>query len=326
MLQGVAFPPPYDLVLMDLQMPEMDGFQATAKIRSDPRFAKLPIVAMTAHATMEERQRCLDAGMNDHVSKPIDPDALYATLERWVKPRVHVEVGSAESPPARPAPSSSSPPADLPAIEGVDVADGLVRVAGNTRLFRSLLEQFAGKQAGAADEIAGALARGDRKAAERVAHTLKGVAGNLGIRRIQASAEKLERALRDGDAASPAALSEFASLLGPQVEAIRRAFVSSGSSGSGGSGASGAAPDTIAAKPYDAAAGRAAIGRLRKLLASSDGAAADAFDEVSGTLAGAVARPRLEALGEAIHEFDFEGALSKLDAIAGECGAAEESA
>ena len=67
MLQGVAFPPPYDVVLMDLQMPEMDGFQATAKIRSDPRFAKLPIIAMTAHATMEERQRCLDAGMNDHV-------------------------------------------------------------------------------------------------------------------------------------------------------------------------------------------------------------------------------------------------------------------
>ena len=89
---------------------------------------------------------------------------------------------------------------------------------------------------------------------------------------------------------------------------------------------SGAAPDTTAAKPYDAAAGRAAIGRLRKLLASSDGGAADAFAEVSGMLAGAVARPRLEALGEAISEFDFEGALSKLDAIAGECGAAEESA
>ena len=150
------------------------------------------------------------------------------------------------------------------------------------------------------------------------------MAGNLGIRRIQASAEKLERALRDGDAASPAALSEFASLLGPQVEAIRRAFRSGGSSGSGASGAE--RPDTTAAKPYDAAAGRAAIGRLRKLLASSDGGAADAFDEVSGALAGAVARPRLEALGEAIHEFDFEGALSKLDAIAGECGAAEESA
>ncbi len=313
MLQGVAFPPPYDVVLMDLQMPEMDGFQATAKIRSDPRFAKLPMIAMTAHATMEERQRCLDGGMNDHVSKPVDPDALYATLERWVKRPVEVE--SAESAPARSA--STSAPADLPPIEGIDAADGLARVAGNARLFRSLLEQFAGKQAGAAGEISGALDRGDRKAAERVAHTIKGVAGNLGIRRIQASAEKLERALRDGDAASPAALSEFAVLLGSQIEAIRRAFRSSGS---------GAGPEKTAAKPYDAAAGRAAIGRLRKLLASSDGGAADAFAEVSGALGGAVGQPRLEALGEAIHEFDFEGALLQLDAIAGECGAAEESA
>ena len=141
-LQDVAFPPPYDVVLMDLQMPEMDGYQATAKIRSDPRFAKLPIIAMTAHATMEERQRCLDAGMNDHVSKPIDPDALYATLERWVKPKEE----PAESPARRTA--AASPPADLPSIDGVDAADGLARVAGNARLFRSLLEQFAAKQAG----------------------------------------------------------------------------------------------------------------------------------------------------------------------------------
>jgi CheY-like chemotaxis protein/HPt (histidine-containing phosphotransfer) domain-containing protein len=308
-LQRVAFPPPYDVVLMDLQMPEMDGYQATAKIRSDPRFARLPIVAMTAHATMEERQRCLDAGMNDHVSKPIDPDALYATLERWVKPRTE----SAASPPAKPA-AVASPPADLPAIEGVDGADGLARVAGNARLFRSLLEQFAGKQSGAAVEIAGELERGDHRAAERIAHTVKGVAGNLGIRRIHASAEKLERALRDGDASTPAALKEFALLLGPQVEAIRRAL------------GSGAPTDSATATPYDAAAARAAIGRLRKLLESSDGGAADAFADLFGALAGAVGRPRLEALGESINEFDFQGALSKLDAIAGECGTAEESA
>ncbi len=307
-LQDVAFPPPYDVVLMDLQMPEMDGYQATAKIRSDPRFAKLPIIAMTAHATMEERQRCLDAGMNDHVSKPIDPDALYATLERWVKPKEE----PAKSPARRTA--AASPPADLPSIDGVDAADGLARVAGNARLFRSLLEQFAARQAGAAGEIASALDGGDRKTAERIAHTVKGVAGNLGMRRIHACAEKLERSLRDGDAAAPAALSEFASLLGPQVEAIRRAL------------GSGSAPKAGAAKAYDAAAARAAIDRLKKLLASSDGSAADAFADLSGTLAGAVGQPRLAALGEAINDFDFEGALSTLDAIAGECGAVEETA
>ena len=77
----------YDVVLMDLQMPEMDGYQATARIRSDPRYAKLPIIAMTAHATLEEKQRCLDAGMNDHISKPIDPVLLFTTIRRFYIPR-----------------------------------------------------------------------------------------------------------------------------------------------------------------------------------------------------------------------------------------------
>ena len=85
MLSGPG-PPPFDAVLMDLQMPEMDGYQATAKLRSDPRFAALPIIAMTAHATVEERERCLAAGMNDHVSKPIDPAALFETVGRFYKP------------------------------------------------------------------------------------------------------------------------------------------------------------------------------------------------------------------------------------------------
>ena len=86
-LTKVDGPPPFDVVFMDLQMPEMDGLTATKLIRADPRLQTLPIIAMTAHALVEERQRCLDAGMNDHVSKPIDPDALFATLTRWAKPR-----------------------------------------------------------------------------------------------------------------------------------------------------------------------------------------------------------------------------------------------
>ena len=80
-------PPPFDVVLMDLQMPEMDGYQATAKLRSDARFSTLPIIAMTAHATIEERQRCLAAGMNDHISKPIDPAKLFETVGRFYKAR-----------------------------------------------------------------------------------------------------------------------------------------------------------------------------------------------------------------------------------------------
>src|SRR6266550_2228763 len=80
-----AQPPLFDVVLMDLQMPEMDGYQATARLRSDARFAALPIIAMTAHATIEERQRCLASGMNDHISKPIDPSALFETVARYYR-------------------------------------------------------------------------------------------------------------------------------------------------------------------------------------------------------------------------------------------------
>ncbi len=310
-LTGVVFPPPYDVVLMDLQMPEMDGYQATAKIRSDPRFAKLPIIAMTAHATVEERQKCLDAGMNDHVSKPIDPEALYATVERWVKPRPAPAVP--EKPPAKSV--APAPEGAFPAIEGVDTADGLMRVAGNARLYRSLLEQFASKQADAAVQVAAALEGGDPRLAERLAHTVKGVAGNLGIKRIHACAEKLERALRGADAAAPAALSEFTALLGPQVEAIRRAL---------GATAPESAPAAAAA--FDPGAAGAAVARLRKLLSESDGGAAEALGALAGAVGGAVGKARLDALARAIDDFDFEAALARLEEIEKECGGREKAA
>ena len=87
LLTGGEQTPAFDIVLMDIHMPEMDGFTATKLLRSDPRLKNLPIIAMTAHALVEERQHCLDAGMNDHISKPIDPDAMFSTVLRWAKPK-----------------------------------------------------------------------------------------------------------------------------------------------------------------------------------------------------------------------------------------------
>ena len=167
--------PPFDVVMMDLQMPEMDGYQATAKLRSDSRLAALPIIAMTAHATVEERQRCLAAGMNDHVAKPIDPAALFETVGRFYKP--------AEGAPAPDQPSSPAPQEALPSIAGLDTNDGLARVGGNRKLYVKILRQFAEQQGPALDQVADALATGDHALAERLAHTLKGVAGNIGAAR-----------------------------------------------------------------------------------------------------------------------------------------------
>jgi two-component system sensor histidine kinase/response regulator len=188
-------PPPFDAVLMDLQMPEMDGYQATAKLRANQRFSALPIIAMTAHATIEERQRCLAAGMNDHISKPIDPEMLFETVGRFYKP-----VSSTASPPPAPKPAASttSTASDgVPEIDGLDTKDGLARVAGNRKLYLKLLGQFIEQQGPAVEQISSALTQRDAALAERLAHTLKGVAGNIGAKPVQAAAGELEKLIRD---------------------------------------------------------------------------------------------------------------------------------
>ena len=247
--------PQFDVVLMDLQMPEMDGYQATARLRSDSRLAALPIIAMTAHATVEERQRCFAAGMNDHVAKPIDPAALFEAVGRFYKP--------SEVAPARDQASSAAPQEALPPIAGLDTNDGLARVGGNRTLYVKILRQFAEQQGPALDDIADALARGDHALAERLAHTLKGVAGNVGATSVPSAAAVLERAIRDRSNADEVKRAEqqVGSVLGPLVAGIRTAF-----------GA--AAPDASApvqpATPTSPARSREAAAQLATLLSDSD--------------------------------------------------------
>ena len=298
LLREGPHPPPFDIVLMDLQMPEMDGFTATRLLRADLRFENLPIIAMTAHALVEERQRCLEAGMNDHITKPIDPDTLFAALARWTAKREA----------APPSAKSSARPVggpEVPEIDGIDVAGGLKRVAGNMRLYRNLLEQFAAKQADAAPRIAEALKNGDRALAGRYAHTLKGVAGNIGIRLAEAVAARLEKAIREEGAAVPVLLTELESALAGQVRAIRAVLGES-------------APEA-AAGAFDAAVATAAVARLKALIEASDGDAADAVRQVAEALAGKVDTARLAALRDSVEQFDFDGALAQLSEIAREC-------
>ncbi|CAN5512255.1 response regulator [soil metagenome] len=219
-LESGPMPPPFEAVLMDLQMPIMDGYQATAKLRSDPRFLHLPIIAMTAHATMEERSQCLAAGMNDHVSKPIDPALLFETLARYCKHRVII----AEPPPAGlPAAVVAS---DIPLIDGLDTRDGLIRVGGNRKLYVKLLREFAVQNGHTSTEIADALASSDTSLAERLAHTVKGVAGSLGCSKVQEAAGKLEKAIgsRTGTAELTPILQDFRLAIDDFVERLRGAL------------------------------------------------------------------------------------------------------
>jgi signal transduction histidine kinase/CheY-like chemotaxis protein/HAMP domain-containing protein len=236
-------PPPFDVVLMDLQMPEMDGYQATARLRADSRLATLPIVAMTAHATLEERQRCLDAGMNDHVGKPIDPDNLFETVGRFYKHDKEVD----------------------PAL---DMKDGLSRVAGNSRLYLRLLSQFIEQQGPAVQQIRKAWADNDAALAERLAHSLRGVAGNIGARPVQAAAGDLEKRIRDRASTKDLedAAQQLASRLDALVSELRTAV----------SGVASEAPvESPAAPPAEPAQSRAAAGQLTALLSDLDPGAAD---------------------------------------------------
>ena len=178
----------YDAVLMDVQMPVMDGLAATRAIRSADRFAELPIIAMTANAMKGDREQCLEAGMNDYVSKPIDREKLLATLGKWVS-------GDGVSQ-ASVAPSSMV--ASTLVLPGIDVQDLLQRVEGDEDLLHMLLDEFAKQFAGAIGELRAAIEQGDAELARRLAHTLKGAAGNLSAQDLQQAALALEEEFKAG--------------------------------------------------------------------------------------------------------------------------------
>jgi len=184
----------YDIVLMDMQMPEMDGVEATAVIRKDARYNRLPIVAMTASVMQDDRDRCLEVGMNDHVAKPIEPEQLWKTLLKWITPR-----SRGDQPPEQSTVMPLNPedaiviPSD---ILGLDTSEGLRRVLGKKSLYLSMLRKFALGQKTVVDQIIQALEANDKTQAERLAHTLKGVAGNIGAVTIQEVSASLETALK----------------------------------------------------------------------------------------------------------------------------------
>ncbi len=214
-------PSPYDVVLMDIQMPEMDGYEATKLIRADGRFDDLPIIAMTAHAMMEERQRCHDAGMIDHITKPIDPQAMFETISHWCKPRLQKKLDQLASP-------QPDKPAELviPDMPRINVVDGLARVAGNRKLYLDLLRKFAASHASVAVTIEAALERGDKELAQQLAHTAKGVAGNIGAISVLIMAGELEHSIRNNEKqdGTAAVLKQFADAINDVIADIHSAI------------------------------------------------------------------------------------------------------
>jgi CheY-like chemotaxis protein len=217
----------YDLVLMDMQMPLMDGLEATRAIRALPGWQATPILALTANAFKEDRRACAEAGMNDFITKPMVVDAFYATLVRALKvpepvgPSV-VRGSDAESEAHRTALADGPPKttlARLAEVPGHDVAFGLRSLRGNTGKYLELMQVFVNGHGQDTAKLASSLAEGDQDAARRLMHTLHGVAATLGANGIASAARQLECALRAG----PSGRQMLADLT-PETQSIREVF------------------------------------------------------------------------------------------------------
>ncbi len=275
----------FDLVLMDMQMPVLDGLAATRRLRAEPQFAQLPIVAMTANAMPADRERCLEAGMDDHLGKPLDPDQLWRTLARWLRVATP---GSNE-------PASTPPAWELP---GVDLASGLRRVLGKPELYQRLLLKFAASQKDFTGQLRLALNQGEGEAAERLAHSLKGLAGNLGAVDLQTQVALLENALKDSRATDELEplINEVNQSLSALVQAIEQLW-----------------PVTLSEAPVavDPKQLTAVCQQLAGLFAHDDPRAGKVFEAQAGLLRSAFDGD-YPPLAEAVRCYDFEQALTLL--------------
>jgi PAS domain S-box-containing protein len=208
----------FDIVLMDIQMPEMDGLEATRRIRAGGKHPNLPIIAMTAHAFEDEKLRCQQAGMNDFLSKPIDPTLLQQVLLRW-KPAT---IRNTKIPAS--TPSTVSDGAELPDLPGIDKVEGLRRMMNKTRLYERVLCDFYQRFVGEAVAIGEALAASDHETAKRYAHSTKGLAGSIGASDLQASAQALEIAIHENATNLDECLNDYATKLAIVTTGIAGAF------------------------------------------------------------------------------------------------------
>ncbi|BAL26244.1 PAS domain S-box protein [Azoarcus sp. KH32C] len=200
----------FDVVLMDIQMPGMSGYDATRLIRRDRPDGELPIIAMTAHALASDREKCLAAGMNDYISKPFDPVELFAKLATWG------QRCETSAPPAVPACASPR------ALAGISVETGLKHCFGRRELHAKLLRMFHETRSGTSGELRDALRRGDTEAASRLAHSLKSSAASIGAEALSSAAGRLEAVLCAGeDDALESALTEFDGRLGIVLEGLQ---------------------------------------------------------------------------------------------------------
>ncbi len=289
----------YDGVLMDIQMPVMDGYDATREIRQDSTYQDLPIIAMTANAMASDREKAIAVGMDDHIAKPIDVGAMFQVLERWIEipeTRRAAQVQETTSDEASPADNA------LPELPGIDTIAGLARVGGNAQLYRNILLKFRDSQADAPAQIALALQDNDRSTAERLAHTLKGVAANIGAVDVAERARVLEAAIK-GDAVQDG-------LQGAVRDALKHALGALAMLDQADSEGEATARGTAGTKVL-----KPMFEELKQLIEDGDSDAVDTLENIRYQVAGVNSITGISQLGELLDDYEFEQALEVLDDI-----------
>ncbi|TVT60332.1 MAG: response regulator [Azoarcus sp. PHD] len=284
----------FDGVLMDLQMPVMDGFEATQAIRSDPRWKDLPVIAMTADVMAGDREKAIGLGMNDQIDKPLDVAKMFMTMARWIHPQVRVDAGMDVRPGGE---VREAFPVNLP---GIDTAAGLAVSNGDERTYRKLLRLFLQGQQDFVARFRAALADKDPATASRLAHSLKSVSASIGATVLAADATTLEMACRHAAQRDriEGCVGAVERTLSEVIDSLCRLEP---------------VPDAPAA-PLDRDALQAHLDRLRQLLATSNTDAVEELDALQAGLGSGIGP--LARLDECVRAFDFESALPVLDELA----------
>ena len=287
----------YDCVLMDVQMPVMDGYTATEQIRGKPQFSDLPVLAMTANAMPQDRLRGAEAGMNAYIPKPIDPDELYRALLQWIAPgnRDYDEESFAVEQDAEVAGD------DLPdALPGINISEGLARVGGNATLYRSLMKDLCRDYADAAQRIEGMLADDDSDGAVQLAHKLRGIARNLGAYALGDCAEAIELPLKSGATLAADALPQLEQAILQTRESQAALLPVASGDGTGGK--------------LDAAQRKEIFSALSQAVAENNPEAAELVEQlIAGMNEGDAGYDELVAVSEALDMYDFATAGGSLE-------------
>lgn len=298
----------FDAVLMDIHMPVMDGYAATKEIRRRFSQGELPVIAMTANAMASDREKCLAAGMNDHIAKPVKPEEMFGILARWVTPAKSM----AAPMPIRPAPPLR--PGPLPNLPGIRVAEAVGRLNGDAAAYLALLDKFRRRYRGTVAEIRLALVGGLRSDAQRLAHTLKSMAATLGATALQRKAQDVESRLREG--ADPGRIAALLDSTGAEMEAFVAAIdqalpAADEADAPVSAGAGVAGTETISS----------AMRMVAARLASFDSSAEDSLAELELLLKdNALARKPLAEIAECMERYDYESARRLLGQLAEHLG------